>query len=137
MCWRVRDFWETSSRTKELLGTISLLPLSLNMQTPAGTRRGQILSTGIANSPPPCWVLLQTHPLQPGLTRCIFKVVPQVWHCASSPNRGQYHSKVTPVQGRGGRQLHTVVCSLTSGLGADIWSDCRPYPTKAFSGITQ
>jgi len=27
--------------------------------------------------------------------------VPQAWQCASSPDRGQYHSKMTPTVGRG------------------------------------
>ena len=46
-------------------------------------------------------------------------------------DRGQHHSKVTPVPGRGGdNHTHQFDYDPNCGLGADIWSDCKPHPPK-------
>ena len=46
----------------------------------------------------------------------------------SGPHRGQYYSKVTIALRRGeDNYIHQFDCGNTSGLGADIWSDCRLY----------
>lgn len=74
----------------------------------------------------------------PALSRSPSKVVPQMWWCASTPDRSQHHPKVTPTLGRG-EDNHTQQfdCSLSNGLETDIWSDLRPCPPTSFLGGQQ
>ena len=83
--------------------------------------------------------VLQAGPLQPTLGRSPSKVVPQAGQCASSPDWGQHHSKVTPALGRDeDSHTHQFDYGLSNVLAADVWSDYRPCsPMKAFQGTTQ
>ena len=58
---------------------------------------------------------------------------------ASSLNRGQHHSKVTPALGRGEDDYtQQSNCGPSSGLWPGIWSERRPHPpTKASQGTKQ
>ena len=67
------------------------------------------------------------HPLQYALSWSPSKPGPEDWQCTSSPDRGQYHSKVTPALGRR-KENHTHQSDYgpSSGLGEDSWLQVLP-----------
>ena len=92
----------------------------------------------------PAWTLLglcpaptfscRPAPLQYALGQSPSKAEPQAWWCAISPGRGQHHSKVTPVSGRGeNNHTHQCVWAPAQDWGPDVWSDCRPHPPAKVS----
>ena len=158
MCWRVRDHWETSPRTKTWQAPfLSLAPppqptyidscrKEHSINTPHLTYKQHtlphtLLQPGIVCRSParadPCTFLAQcalhwcspmAFPLQYALGQSSSKVIPQAWQGAS-PDREQHHSKVSPALGRG-EDTHTNQpdCSPCNGIEVAIWSDCRPDP---------
>lgn len=77
-------------------------------------------------------------PLQYAFGQSPSKVVPQAWQCASCPDRGQHHFKVTPALGRGKDTTHiSKTVAPTVGLGADGCYDCRLHPPMKFSQGTK
>ena len=61
------------------------------------------------------------------------RAVPEAWQSASSPDRGQHNSKVSPALGRGeDNHTHQSDCGSSSGLGTDIRSDCSLPTNKRF-----
>lgn len=87
----------------------------------------------------PCWhhascsrVLLHICPIP---IEPLARAYPNLCHkpgmCQQS-DKSQHHSKVTFTPGRKeDNHIHQFHCSPSSGLGANIWLDCRPHtPTK-------
>lgn len=100
------------------------LPLSWQLQVPFCTALMQTLL--ILPALPPCSPGVQSSS-KPGL---------QAWRGASSPDKGQCHSKMSPAPG-GGEDNHThgsQLAAVVGGGGADIWSEGRPCSPTNFSG---
>ena len=65
---------------------------------------------------------------RPDFSRSPSKAVSQAWHCASSPDSRQYHSKVTPAVGRG-EENHTYHSDSDSSSGWGQTSGLTAGPT--------